>query len=346
MENKIQWHRVSGTEYVDPNIHANRAFLYPTPVLREDIGSYFDYDIDERLAVSLSLFTKPSSPPTYPECMCKQAVWFAKHLCMHTDMPEAGVPLFLGIAEDTRDVALPYLQACNFPMERVFFTQGDERSQEWITKYETLWSGPMKDFQRVMHMDVCYLIGRYPTQRVNPLFSQIKEMWHAEKMITCSAVIQRGNPGEIHPIQVRLQHHWGNPEDVEERRRADDDYWHFVATQLDSTPEAERDYWVCNSDHDLYLFRGGIYGFQQAFLDESFQHYIRDLLRFFNCDEAAMALYAKKHHWGDQEILDVGDAFRWTSLDYPQTPHYGPKSFMYYSRGDDPDFWLAQHTQQ
>lgn len=342
---QIEWHRAERVEYVDPDIHANRAFLYPTPVLREDIRPYFDYDVSGDIAISFSLFTKPSSPPTYPECMCKQAMWMAKHLCMYTDLKEAGIPLYIGIALDTVDTAMPYLQACNFPTERVFFVEGEEQHHEWISKYEALWDDPMSQYNKVIHMDVCYLIGRYPTQRINPIFSNIREQWFNQPMMTCAPFLQRGGDDEVHPIYVRLEHHWGNPADPQERKKADDDYWHFIAKQLGSTPEAEQGYWHCGRDYDVQLFRGGIYGFMQSELTEEFKSYFRDLLRFFNCDEAALALYAKQQGWTHEDIIDLGNYFAWTSWDYEHGDYYGPANFMYYSRGDDMDYWLSKHTQ-
>jgi len=341
----MKWHRAHGTEEVDPNIHVNRAFLYPTPVLREDLTPYFEYPITTDLAVSFSLFTKPSSHHTYPECMCKQAMWMAKHLCMHTDMPEAGIPLYIGIAEDTRHIAMPYLEECNFPENKIFYVEGNESEHEWITKYEALWHEILHPYKKVVHFDVCYLIGKYPTQRINPIFSHLLKHWKTEQMMTCAPFLQKGLPGEIHPMQVRLEFHCDNPENLGERMQAHKEYWDWIAKELDSDPETEKAYWHCNRPEDVYLFRGGIYGFRAETLNAQFQNDIRRYLRFFNCDEASLGLYAKKHKWGTAEIFDADHYFRWTNLDWEYDARYGPKNFMYFSVGDPYDFWLKAHRQ-
>ncbi len=331
----VKWHRHDETRRF-PKEYTRRAFLYSTPVLREKLTDYFDYPTRNELGISLSLGFMPSAPIHYPELLSKQICWFVKHLCEKTDMVEEGVSLRLGITDDMGDAVMPYLDACNFPMERVDWLKNREDKLRRASKIDAMRHNSFGGVARVLHMDINFLIGSHPTQRHTPIFSRILELWKDVPTASTGSILQPKDSYFFTDVRKRLT----------DMRKINE--WPTVLKELaafcNHSEADELDYWD-NAD-PVYLFRGGIFGMNRQLLDsEPFWKDIEYLMKLIMSDEIALSVYARAKGWEmEREVTNIDNAFNWQE---------GRKAELYteaafvpaISENTDAELWLARHIQ-
>ena len=174
---KVNWHRHDGIQEVDILDNDRRPFLYETPVLRDSLEDYLDYNDEKEMAISLPLFYLNRKQPEYPELLAKRVCWAVKQLCERTDAKEARVPIRIGVTTDVRDVVMPYFEICNFPMEYIDWFDSRETDFPWSSKTDAMRHDNLKPYKRVLHIDINFLMGSHPTQRQSQMFSKMLEIW-------------------------------------------------------------------------------------------------------------------------------------------------------------------------
>ena len=338
----MKWHRHSGIEVVHNPPSTRRAFLYETPVLRQDLSKYLDYKTDNELAVSLSLCRSAIANPHYPELLAKCMVWLVKHLCERTDMMETRVGLRLGITDDMRDVAMPYLEACQFPFQFIDWFESREPTHTWSAKYDAMRQSSFASINKILHFDLTLLIGTHPTQRTIPLFSKIRDLWKDRHIATGAKLIYDRHQSEAVPIprieSISRQHTHKTPQKTPP-------VWQAVSAIFDTTAEKMFDFWT--QVDPFYHIPCTIIGFHRDFLnDEAVWQKIDTLLLATKDDEATFALYIHHTHLSNSDLADISEAFPWgTALDESSAPLYTPYIFVKTGLDTNHRMWLAQHQQ-
>lgn len=144
-----------------------------------------DMSVYGRRLKELHPLKKDPPYPEYAELLAKRLPWFIKHLCERTDMVECGVSLRVATTNDIRDMVMPYLEACRFPMDAINWIENRDVQYKWAAKYGHL---NLSFAKRVLHFDLSFLIGTHPAQRQIPLFAKILERWGDERI--ASAISQ------------------------------------------------------------------------------------------------------------------------------------------------------------
>ena len=331
----VKWHRHNGTNRF-PKEYSRRDFLYPTPVLRHNLSKYLDYPTNTDLGVSISLGLMPSVPIHYPELLAKQVCWFVKSLCERTDMVEQGVPVRLGVTGDMVDVVMPYLDACSFPMHAIDWLQNREHELRRASKIDAMRNESFGDIQRVLHIDINFLIGSHSTQRQTPIFSRILERWHDTPAASTGPILHPKDSYFYTDIRKRLA-------DMEQINKWPD-ILEKIALFCNNSEADELDYW----DHadPVYLFRGGLFGMNRELLDsEPFWEDMESLMKLTMSDEIAFSIYARKNRWEmSAEVTDINPCFNWQTGKAADL--YGECSFIpATSENTNSELWLAQHIQ-
>lgn len=325
----LQWHRVHGTEPVEVFPEIRRPFLYETPVLRQDIGRYLDYDTNNALAVSLNLCRAKGThnrtferPDHYAELLSKQAPWFVKFLCEHTDIAEQNVPLRLGITTDMREIALPYLQACNFPDGAIDWFESREADRFLVSKYDAMWQPSLEEMERVLHLDLCFLVGSHPTQPLMPLFEDIQILWDQQDFALMNG---------LYNLNVKPPSSWASYLEVPSVME--------MVIEVLGDP-AMVDVW--RSRWADFRVDGAAWGVKREMLQsKAFKRDMDAYLRIH--DEMALSLYMFLANLRADKVCDLTEAFNWHQNGFHTEP-YVDRNF-WAERDMDADLWASLHVQ-
>ena len=331
----IRWHRPDGVKAFDKE-YTRRSFLYSTPVLRQNLSSYLDYPVKKDLGVSLSLSIMPSAPKHYPELLSKQVGWFVKHLCERTDMVEMGVPLRVGITRDMGDICMPYLDACSFPMDRVDWFKNREMVMRRSSKFDAMRYSTFRKVERILHLDMNFLIGSHVSQRPTPAFSRILDLWDDAPTASTGPIVQPRDPYLFTDIRKRL--------DDMNKMELWEDILKEVASFCGHSESEELDYWD-NAD-PIYQFSTGVFGIKRHLLDNpEFWADLEKLLTLIQSDEVALAIYARAKGWETpKDVDDINSAFNWKTEGLSEL--FGECDFVpALSENIEDDIWLSQHIQ-
>ena len=236
---KIEWHRHNGILDIFLWRDEKRAFLYPTPVLRQDLSKYLDYPYHNELAVSLILMRRSITALRYTEALVKRSCWFVKHLCERTDVRYQGVPIRLAITTDLYDTAMPYFEACNFPMSAVDWIHSREAEYRQSTKMIGMKRLAFQSVERVLHMDLCYLIGTHASQYRCRLFRSIGRLWTTQPFAMSHSLLLDEDKKNL--IGDNAMQYWAREWDVEDP--AAHPLWQTLAEYCDEPAEKLKDYW-------------------------------------------------------------------------------------------------------
>ncbi len=335
---KIEWHRHNGILNIFLWRDEKRAFLYPTPVLRQDLSNYLDYPYRNKLAVSLVLMRRSITALRYTEALVKRACWFVKHLCERTDVRYQGVPIRLAITTDLYDTAMPYFEACNFPMSAVDWMHSQEAEYRQSTKMIAMKRLAFQSAERVLHMDLCYLIGTHASQYRCRLFRSIERLWTTQPFAMSHSLLLDKDKKNL--IGDNAMQYWAREWDVEDP--AAHPLWQTLAEYCDEPAEKLKNYWEDN--FDAHHVSGGIFGFSREALDS--MDLERDLFPIMSVanEEAALSAYAYKRNWSNEHCASINESFRWASVTQP-VPEDVECRFCYTDEKTNWDVWLSQHTE-
>ena len=318
------WHRANESIEVEGNT-VHRPFLYPTPVLRADLSDYLSYDVRDDLAVSLIIMrTRGKHKSNYPELMAKQAMWAVKQLCEWTDIPESKTRLLLTITEDMREIAMPYLEACNFPMNKVYWINSREDCYPYITKTDAMRQPDFSDVKRFVHRDVVLMWGTRPTQRNLPLIANIMEHWTNQALAFTGQLFRSRKEQDKNPMK-----HFGE-------RSVEMELWKEAARLTGKTPEEEYEFWVHADPH--ILVRGAMYGITADLLADSHFNDVLESIEQYAGDEAALAVYCRSVGWTQENVGLL------KKPGITRSP-YAVRGLAYPQLDTPIDMWLMQYKQ-
>ena len=334
MNSKINWLRHNGLHIVE-TLYARREYLYETPVLRDDLSKYLDYPTNNNLGLSLSLSWMPWSPEHYPELLAKMAPWYVKHLCERTDAVECGVAIRLGVTHDMREIAGPYLEACNYPMDRVHWFDNREatKSRELhirrASKFDSMRHQVFAYTDRILHSDLNFLIGLSQTQRPAPIFSKILEVWADEPLAITGNLRRDRNDLYMNHVHANLY-----------TRRKWDATVSELARWCGNSVEQEQNYWD-NAD-EVYYIPTGVFGATRQWLDSHEYRAFEEIMHLTHSDEIGFAVYARSRNWKNRDVANINDAFAWR--DGKSVHYYGECAFVPATSDNmDKEIWMAQH---
>ena len=339
----IIWHRVNETVEVDLSNaeggYSLRPYYYEIPVLREDLSRYLDYDPNDILAISL-VIARRHGEDNYPELLAKRSFWMIKNLCERTDANEEGVAIQLSIDNTLKELAVPYAEACRFPLDRInWFQSKESEGNDNICKFEAMFDDVFRDKERVLHMDLGLHFGAHQRQRLLLLFQRIKSFWQGEYMALMHLLLQVNLPwmkARPRSLEPKI---WGlRPESK-----------HEMAAYIGHSVEEEERYW-----HDpevFYRMSGKIFGIHRDLRNcPAFRKEILELAQMGMDDETAITCYTRKHGWTESDIFNIQKFLRWTEgMNEPGNyrecsiiPAY-PKGYPGISYAKFRRFWLSQH---
>ena len=324
------WHRATETIETEAGKDVPRPFLYPTPVLREDLSGYLSYPLKhDEIAVSLVITRLRSrSRSDYPELLMKQAVWMVKHLCEYTDIVETGTRLRLSISSGMRDVAMPYLEECDYPLDTIYWFESREAQYKHISKFDAMHHPDFAGVTRLLHFDVAQMIGAHPTQRNFPLVANVLNRWKDQPMAVLR-LYQREDEPLLNKMAIR-----------------DDDPYQEHITQIveaasklsGNSFEQERAYW--ESQDPMWDVLGGLLGITRELLDDPYFNEVFMAISSQGADERALMVYCRLMGWTE---ADVAILFGFTRSLTEEL--YMVRGLNFAWSGMDPDLWLKQHKQ-
>ena len=297
-----------------------RPYLYLTPVLKDSLHNYLNYSTSDQLGVSIALFRAVDNglserPQEYVECLIKQSMWLAKNLCERTDAVHLKIPIRIGITTDLYDLAMKYLELCEFPLENVDWIESREDSLWMATEFDAMRQPAFEAVERILHLDVCHLIGSHPAQFTMPMFDNILKNWRSEPMASRDFP-WADNKGGRFP------------------------WWRFVIGEkgwelyyqrlADILGEASRASEYIQSDPFPYI-PGNIFGFSQSVLQSEL---IDKCLGIGLADEIVLSLYMFVHRSSVAVLSDIiGYGIPDMSPDIPRKLWHCPHEM-------DPVIWL------
>ena len=342
MNNNTTWERACGSEQIALPTDQKRRFFYPSPVLREDISGLVDYESCDDIGVSISLFYRKYAVRHYVECLVKQAFWLIKHLCERTDMADERVGVRLGITTDIRCIAMPYIEACNFPLHLVDWLESKEDTVPDSTRIIHM-KDSFADVARILRMDVAHHIETNPTQFKGTWFHNLKAIWTDQPM--------------AFRTPLRTSKSQGN-RDRDDRLRVADDYnswwgedvppgnhplWQAVSKMTGDSPEESKSFFMKNGEDDEIMYVWGhFYGVSRYWLDTVDMETEIFPVMIPSGEEFALEVHAYKQGWTNDDVVNMEPAWNWKGASEPIEPYseYGIRS-----AGESTNilYWMEQY---
>ena len=330
----IDWVRATGTEPLALNIgthQGSRWYVFPSPVLHQDLGALLDYEPRSDLAVSITLYYTIYNPSYYAEGLGKQSMWFIKHLLERTDMIPERVGLRLGISSDMQDVMLPYLKAANFPEHLIDWFTNRECTLHNSGKFIHMTGEGFKRFDRVIHLDVLFQIDTHHSQYAGTWFRNLIEVWGGKPM---GFRYQIWSTADRQSAE-RFDRHWGEhvPPDTHL-------LWRTLSKYSAMPPsECKR---VFMEDHLGICIIGDVFGCSRSTLDSlNLENDIYPVMRVSN-DELALNAYSHLKGWDNDDVADFHDAFNWRHQGHP-IEHNQEYTIRRTGIDTNPDDWMSQY---
>ena len=214
-------------------------------------------------------------------------------------MVECGVGIRIGVTTDIQHIVMPYFEACNFPMTMVDWFESRERDVWWSSKYDAMRHSSFSDTERVLHSDMCVLIGTEPIQKPIPLFSTIKELWKSQPIAFGSSIL-KDKRGKLSQLEERYLN----------RDFFDLDDWASIIDKANGTAEEQLAYW--KQSNPIYKVGGATVGVSRIYLDDSeFWKKFDTKMRVARSDEAAWCLTAYEQDWKPSHYANLSPAYQW-----------------------------------
>lgn len=328
----MMWHRASESIEHEPAPDVPRPFLYCTPVLREDLSRYLSYPVtNTELGVSLVITRiRERLHSDYPELLMKQAMWTIKHLCEYTDIVDTGTLLRLSISTDMHQTAMPYLEACNFPVETIHWFESRESEYKHISKLDALRHPDFGDIPKRLHMDIALRIGTHPTQRQLPLIERVLMGWTSQPLAVARLKRER-DPQKNMMVQLR-------PTDPVEWQQSILTVLKAAAQLSGNTFESERAYWErCDPMWDLL---GGWLGMTTALMDDCYFQEVFRAISPHGAEQRALMVYCRLMGWSEREVCILRDTIPAVTSDL-----YVGRGLGFAYPDIDVESWLANHKQ-
>ena len=337
----LNWVRATSKIPLALPLRFRRKWLYKSPVLHDDLGVLLDYDSSNtNLGVSLVLHWRLQSPIHYSEVLAKQAMWFIKGLCERTDLRDEKIPLRFGITKQIRETVLPYLKAASFPESHIDWIDSQEAAYMQSTKLVHLQHYNFKRVDRILHLDLCFLIEKDSLQYKAELFRKIQDIWQIEPFslhhpyIMSEALGNRNIYGTRNSDQFNNQ--WGA--DVAPEKHF---LWKQMAQYLNKDAPSVKDYFL-RQEPEIAHISGSCFGFSQDELSRlSLETDIFPIM-LVSTDEVALEAYAYREGWTNSEVCNIETAFRWVAPEATIEPNQ-EHGFRYGHEIMIQDAWWSQY---
>ena len=336
----VDWVRHNGIEKLAIKSDERRPFLYGSPILPQDMSKLLDYECSNELGISVTLSCRIFRMLYYVETLAKQSFWFIKHLCERTDVIEEKVPIRFCITTDVREMVSPYLRACNFPEDKIDWIESQEAVFPQSTKMLAMKHVSFKDVQRVLHLDTTLFISTEESQYKGTWFKNVKDTWKSEPFAQSHMFIVPDKPEYRKFHEARgmsiFDRYWGGGIPPEEHL-----LWTTLSEFLNESPVKLKECFLKDSG-DIIVIIGPCFGFSQSELYKiTLDRDIYPVMRVSG-DEAAIAAYAYREGWTNDDVCDMSLAFNWiqfSDLFKPKT-EYG---LTFSDQRIPAELWMRQY---
>jgi len=292
----LKWYRPNEVKEIDPK-GRKRPYYFSLPVLQENLGKYLNYEEKKELVMSLVVAKRIFDTHEhdhewehYAEVMLKRVFWCVWNLCEATDMIEARGGVRVSIDNKLRDIALPYIEACQFPMSHVIWFDSKEHSKNnCVCRHEALLLA-IDQFERALHMDLSVVFQLSDTNQPIPFFSRVLDRWHKKPLAMSNFDVRENCPNAE---KIREMCGW-HPERIAHLTR-------FTNASLSD----EIDFW--NQPKHLFMFPL-IFGMHRRVVDNGIY---ADTLRLNEIikisDEVMLPAFIRTHNFMPSDILHIDD---------------------------------------
>ena len=296
-----------------------RQFLDWTPQLQSDMSRHFDYPTDNTLAIVIPVWQAEAHVSAAPaECYLRQAFWMTKFILEATDAADERVPIYIAVSDTIAELAEQYCDACNFSPSNLLVFEYNSSASHFSNKFSALFHAGLDRYGRLLHMDTCFQFGTHPTQRKQPCFSELKQLWRNG----CIAVV--GDYKQPRPWQHSMLSSLGGFDGTETA------FWDALAMATGKkNAEWQRLYWTQHSGQ--YWVTGAMFGLPHKFLNSpDFRSLVCKLSQLKGMwDESILLAYMLKHNMNGANIVNVESAFWWANFDDPDVKPYDMRPVMY-----------------
>ena len=337
----LNWARATSTIPLALRLGFRRRWLYECPVLHDDLGTLLDYDSSNtNLGVSLVLHWRLHAALHYSEVLAKQAMWFIKGLCERTDLRDEKIPLRFGITNQIRETVLPYLKAASFPESHIDWIDSQEGAYMQSTKLLHLQHYNFKRVDRILHLDLSFLIEKGSAQHKAEWFRKIQDMWQTEPFSAHHPYIMSEALGNRNIYGIRNSNQFNNQwgADVVPEKNF---LWKQIAQYLGKDAAAVKDYFL-RQEPEIAHISGSCFGFTQSELSRLNLETDIFPIMLVSTDEVAIEAYAYREGWTNDDVCNIGTAFRWVAAEEPVESNR-EHGFRYGHEIMNQDAWWGQY---
>ena len=277
-----RWVRPTYTEWVQEYPDWSRPVHLEMPLLTEDLSALMDYPVSDALAICIPAAWSGlniTSGRARFEGYCKASLFLARQMLHLWDMPEFGVPVFIGVSENGLSIFQEYAQACNFPDANVVVLPSYEhRVHGWHCKFDLLSDDRLQQFCRQLHFDASLWLRPQPSR---PAISNLLKLWsEPERQLFATMKPEIRIPYSSMPYRTAVYAMEG--EDVYSR----------LASLCGTTVESEITHWSADV---VEYWTGACFGTTSyAWRQPKIVNLLSDLRGILEADESIMTVLARE----------------------------------------------------
>ena len=274
------------TEHWDSYPERSRPYHLEMPLVTGDLASLMQYPVNDALAFCIPIAYAEEDFSSYARYVgyCKASLFLAQQMLLHWDVRATGVPIFIGVCENGREIFDSYAAHCHFPASNIIALPAYTYKQHgWGVKWDLLGAPELSHFARRLHFDASWWL-RSPS--VQPDTSQrFLDAWQDEDILLYYPEIYGGDPAKPWTLSVF--------------RFTTLDFFDRLGGLLGTDPAVERAYW---SNVGCAHIAGDMFGFSDSYW-QTLTPLRRRLATITDLDEAVLGVMARELRWESESVL-------------------------------------------
>ena len=246
------------------------------------------------MCIPLAYVSQQEGAVQHFEGYCKAALFLVRQMLHHCDVRDCGVPIYIGVSENGREMFDAYAWHCDFPESHIVPLPSYASAHHgWHSKFDLLGAPALERFERRLHLDASWWL-RWPSKS-NQCCQGILSAWTSQDVLIMRESLRCAR---------REFADWGYNSSLS--------HFEEYAKRLNRDAKEELLYWTTDGTEHV---SGGILGFSKSRWGQS-SGLISQLRPVCYNDEMVLAILAREEGWQTSALVTGGWQTFFAAFDY------------------------------
>ena len=279
------------------------------PPLNVSIASAFNYEADADMAVVVPVFHtrnirkyKFNADAAF-HGFIKRSIYLAYETLNFTDFRKEGLSFYLFIPKEIRPLCLPYLEACEFPINNILWSDFQEKDYPGHLLKICAMAEVIERKEHINKVNYFDASIYFAESRSNNIFHRMKESWTDQPMAFFWDPWLPTRTGEYGNNSYReAVGRYSLSENVSEEM-----YYEKISALMDMSISEFKNYWETDSVASQLYIEGRTQGYHRSIFENPQFWEFFQAFKAINCaDQSFSALYWKKFLGKPSDIIACG----------------------------------------